>query len=93
MPANKKRVTANRRRKTYKTLLLSLMTGLLFVISLSGSMTSGVYAYDPHFRLPWAPGASFAISGYSYGIETHMVDRGCNYDFDGVQVWGGAGTQ
>jgi hypothetical protein len=55
----------------YKIVHLIGLVILLYLMSLSSSFTSPALAYDPHFRLPWAPGATYGISGSRYGEGLH----------------------
>ncbi len=67
-------------------IICCVWTCLLSVISLSMPLTPPVFAFDPHLRLPWAPGASYRISGSQYGqglhtdLDYYAIDFGVGFN-------------
>ena len=55
----------------HKIAQITGLISLLCLISLSNSMTVPVSAFDPHLRLPWAPGLPYRILGSQYGKGLH----------------------
>ncbi len=82
MRINKRRQTAVH-QWTPRSVRLVMVMGLLYLITLSSPFTLPALAYDPHFRLPWAPGpVGYQISGFQYHEGDHdefTDDRGNRY--------------
>jgi hypothetical protein len=71
---------------------------LVVLLSHSDAKFSVVWAYDPHFRLPWASGASYVISGSQYneglhtGIDYYAIDFGLPNNTEVRAAQGGYAT-